>query len=63
MVHEIQKRILSTVDWILYHPIVDNVQVRTQLMTITLMLIIFACLIAGWLELAIIFTFSIAMGR
>ena len=62
---KIGKWFLNAVDWVLYHPAVDqlyyNPRVQLALFRLGLMLSVFVCLIFGWLEIAIIITFSVAL--
>ena len=64
---EIRKRFVSMIDWVLYHPAIDsliyNTRVQLAYMRLALMLALFVCLIFGWLEIAIIITFSVAMSH
>lgn len=65
--NEIRKRFISAVDWVLYHPVIDqlmyNARLQLAITRLSLMLSLFVCLIFGWLEIAIIISFSVAMSQ
>ena len=61
------EKIFAGIDYILYHPVTEqllyNPRLQLAFWRLSLMLVIFLCLVFGWLEIAIIILFSMEVGR